>query len=50
MVCTVKTPCKYCNCEKEYWDKHSLKWHCWDCGRYKDYVADAEILDKISEL
>jgi len=46
----MRTPCKYCGCEKEYWNKHSLKWHCLSCNRVKDYVADSEELDKINEL
>lgn len=42
----MKTPCKYCGCKKEHYNKHSMKWHCNDCNRIKKYVADAEELDK----
>jgi len=46
----VKTPCKYCGCTKEYFNKHSESWHCIDCNRVKNYVADAEELDKVHNV
>ena len=46
----MKTPCKDCGSEEEYFNKHSQQWHCIDCNRKKPYVADAEILDKTHEI
>jgi len=43
----VKTKCVFCGCENECWNKYSESWHCADCGRMKNYVADAEVLDKV---